>query len=185
MGRDKSLLTLHGETLLARAVRVLAECCGAGVKVVTSPELRAAHTSAAAGAGMLCDLIPGRGALGGIHTALSDCAVEFAVILAVDLPLVEGRAIRQLMLASRSTDADVVVPRQPDGRLQPLFSAFRATRCLPGAAGLLAEPGYASVRDLLAVLATVVVDGTRIDAEPNLLLNVNDPAAFELAARLG
>jgi hypothetical protein len=25
----------------------------------------------------------------------------------------------------------------------------------------------------------------RVDAEPNLLLNVNDPAAFELAARLG
>ena len=68
------------------------------------------------------DGYPGEGPLGGILTALGHSPA--ALILAVDMPLVSTAALRALL---RMAEADAVVPRHPDGRIQPLAALYCPT----------------------------------------------------------
>jgi molybdopterin-guanine dinucleotide biosynthesis protein A len=71
MGRDKADLEWHGRTLLEHMVTLLS-CVTDRVQVVGRPPLN--------------DLVPGRGPLGGIATALEVSDLDANLVVAVDLP---------------------------------------------------------------------------------------------------
>ena len=79
MGRDKAFLELGGQTLLARALS-LAGTVTEQVSIVGASEIFLGY------GGVVEDLFPGRGPLGGIHAALISSATELNLMLAVDLP---------------------------------------------------------------------------------------------------
>jgi len=68
------------------------------------------------------DAHPGEGPLGGILSALAQSPA--ALILAVDMPLVSGQTLLELL---HRPGGDAVVPRHPDGRIQPLAALYRAS----------------------------------------------------------
>lgn len=174
MGKDKIFLRIDGESFLMRSVNTLAGICRS-VKIVLNQQ-QAIETNLQT----VRDIYPERGANGGIHAALANCETKFAVVLAVDLPLVNREAIVKLArLALAANKFSAVVPMQTDGKPQPLCAVYRAGNCLPPLEKLLSENDTASVRDFLEIIAPKYVAASRLSKNDNLLFNVNYPADFQ------
>jgi molybdenum cofactor guanylyltransferase len=173
MGRDKFALEINGETFLDNASNILKPVCET-VKIVLS-QIQNIETSLPS----VRDIFAARGALGGIHAALQNCDTKFAVILAVDLPRVTTGAIESLVrLALASNKFPAVVPRQTDGRPQPLCAVYRVKYCLPPLEKILGENDSASVRDFLDAISPKYIDASRLSTDEDLLFNVNYPEDF-------
>ncbi len=174
MGREKALLEIGGETFLARAARNLGSVFGT-VTVVLS-----ADSALETDLPVVRDEFPGRGALGGLHAALKNCNSKLAIVLAVDLPLITPDAVANLAtLAESLAKFLAVVPRQSDGRPQPLFAAYRAKFCVRSLEEVINENPRASVKDFLDRIAPKYIDPSRLSADPDLLTNVNTAEEFE------
>jgi molybdopterin-guanine dinucleotide biosynthesis protein A len=87
MGADKALLTLDGETLLARAQQLLSEC-GAGKVRVCRNDDNPAHIQ---------DQFKDSGPLGGIHAALTEDSSRPTLVIPVDLPLMQCSELSRLI----------------------------------------------------------------------------------------
>jgi len=118
LGRDKALLTLAGETLLARAVRTLAQVTDE--QFVVGPETRAAATAAR----IVPDLRPGCGPLGGIYSALLATTAAHVLVVACDMPFLNAELLSYLLLLRE--DWDVVLPRVAC-REQQLHAVYAAS----------------------------------------------------------
>ncbi len=174
MGADKFALEIGGETFLERAVNALKPVCES-VKIVLNRQ-QTIETEQP----IVRDIYATRGAPGGIHAALKNCETKFAVILAVDLPFVTTAALGNLInIALASNKYIAFVPRQPDGRAQPLCAVYRAKYCLPTLEKLITENDSASVRDFLDLIFPKYIEADRLSADENLLFNVNSPADFQ------
>lgn len=179
MGTDKAFLETGGETLLARAVRVLRPHCSR-VKIVLNRSQTHFIERLPPDSEHIFDIFENRGAPGGIHAALHDCATRFAVILAVDLPFVTSEAIGKLAEISLSGDFSANVPCQPDGRRQPLCAVYRVPDCRPEIEKLLRQETSPSVRDFLESLRVRLVEQSEltVDKTTDLFFNLNNPADF-------
>lgn len=173
MGIEKQTLEIGGKTFLARAADALEPVCQT-VKIVLNRS-QAMESELP----VVRDIYEQRGALGGIHAALQNCDTKFAVILAVDLPRVTTGAIESLVrLALASNKFTAVVPRQTDGRPQPLCAVYRVKYCLPPLEKILGENDSASVRDFLDAISPKYIDASRLSTDEDLLFNVNYPEDF-------
>ena len=125
MGADKAFLKIGEKTFLENAVEILKSNCDQ-VKIVLNKSQTHFIEKLPDGISYIFDIHENRGALGGIHAAFQDCETEFAVILAVDLPFVTSEAIEKLCeIILREKDFSAIVPRQTDGRFQPLCAVYR------------------------------------------------------------
>lgn len=178
MKTDKAFLKTGGETFLERAVYALKPACGE-VKIVVGEKQKAKFEEAFPSFDFVFDIYAERGALGGVHAALKNCASDWAVILAVDLPLVTGEAIEILARTAVESKEEIsaVAPRQPDGRLQPLCAVYRAANCFTVAEKLLNEKTSVSMRDFLRLVPTQIVEASDLPVE-DLFFNVNQPSDF-------
>ncbi len=138
MGRNKALLELGGQTLIARVLERLALLCDELIISTNAVEL---YTSLPAR--VVPDLVPGRGALGGIHAGLAAASNERAVVVACDMPLLNLSLLRYMAVVSPGYD--VVVPRI-GGFYEPLHAVYSA-RCVEPIAQLIAE-GPRRITDL-------------------------------------
>jgi molybdenum cofactor guanylyltransferase len=181
MGADKAFLEIGGKTFLENAVGILQPICSQ-VKIVLNPSQK--HfiekiEKLPDEISYVFDVYENRGAVGGIHAALKDCETEFAVVLAVDLPRVTSEAIENLAKTALIKNAVAVVPRQTDGRLQPLAAVYRVKNCLPEIEKLLNGNASASARDFLERIPAFYVAQSEITNDADLFLNVNFPADFQ------
>jgi molybdopterin-guanine dinucleotide biosynthesis protein A len=109
MGRDKALLELDGETLVARAVRRLEEVCG---------EVLIADAGRGLASGSILDG-PGRGPAAGLLGAARARPGRSLLVLAVDLPFVPVPLLEEL---ARS-EADLAIPSWSGG-VEPLCASY-------------------------------------------------------------
>ena len=187
MKTAKAFLEINGETFLSRAVKTLADKCENPVKIVLNKTQTNFIERLPENIPRIFDCFENRGALGGIHAALTDCETKYAIILAVDLPLVTTETIANLADITLSSNKFIaVVPRQTDGRLQPLCAAYLARNCLPALENLLNENDSASVRDYLELIAPRFIDQSNltIDQSNDIFFNVNYPVDFQTMASL-
>lgn len=181
MGSDKARLELDGESLGARAARVL----GSQIEEVVVVS-RALGDHADLGVKEIADRIPGRGPLGGVHAALEYAAGRPVFALACDLPRVGPEVVAHLLElalpALTGAAGPLAVVPALDGRPQPLCAVYAAAG-LPEIEKRLAE-GDLRMLDLAAALGALRVDlGKELPFyRPDLFANLNDPGA---AARLG
>ena len=113
MGRDKARLPFRGGTLSSAIANTVREAVGSAV-LVGNPEL-----------GGIPDLYPGEGPLGGILTALHHTSSEWNLIVACDLPQITPGLLTRLLDSAESAGCDVLLPRTPGGRDQPLCAVYR------------------------------------------------------------
>jgi molybdenum cofactor guanylyltransferase len=174
-GAPKGLLRVDGEPIAARSLALFRRVFGRALVIANDP-----RPYAGLGAPILPDLLPGRGAPGGLHAALSAAETRWVFAAGCDMPFLDAGPIA--FLAARRPGADAVIVRT-GGRLEPLH-AFWSRACLPALERLLAA-GDPSLRDLArAVNARIVEEEEWRLADPGgrALENANTP---EDAARLG
>jgi molybdenum cofactor guanylyltransferase len=182
MKTDKAFLETGGETFLTHAVKTLRNICENRVAVVLNQTQNHFIERLPEDVPHIFDVYENRGAPGGIHAALTNCETKYAVILAVDLPFVTTEAIENLAnIALSSNKFIAVVPRQTDGREQPLCAVYHARYCLPALENLLAESDSASVGDFLELIAPRYVAQEKLtaDSENDIFFNVNHPADYQ------
>jgi molybdopterin-guanine dinucleotide biosynthesis protein A len=169
MGREnKAFLRIGGERLIDRTVRILRSVF-TEVIIVASRPLDYLDQEAA----IVTDILPGKGALGGIYTGLFYAVEEHAFVAACDMPFL-NRSFLEYM-AARAVDYDIVVPAPPDG-LQPLHAVY-ARRCLPVIRRLLDRNrlqvrGFYPGHKLLTVPPEIL---RSFDPEGRMFLNANTP----------
>lgn len=76
------------------------------------------------------DLKPGRGALGGLYTALSSATCEAVGVVACDMPFASAALIEAANRLLAEEAADVVIP-DSGGSLEPMHAVYRRETCLP------------------------------------------------------
>ena len=182
MGVDKAFLKFGEETFLERAIATLSTVCENRVKIVLSQNQSNLIEKLPPNIPYIFDIFENRGALGGIYTALKNCETKYAVILAVDLPLVTPEAIKKLAEITLSDNKFIAtVPRQLDGRLQPLSAIYLARYAVRPLEKLINENESASVNDFLEIIAprTIGQDKLTLNQDENLFFNVNYPSEYE------
>ncbi len=100
MGTDKGLCTVHNKPFISLLMHQLEKITDT-IKLVSSIEQYAVF-----GLEQLEDLIPDKGPVGGIYTALTHSETDDVIIVSCDVPLITSELL-ELLVEDRS-DADVV-----------------------------------------------------------------------------
>jgi len=79
---------------------------------------------------LVADLKPGRGALGGIYTAVASAASPLVAVVACDMPFASPRLLEGARNLMVEEGADVVIARTDEG-YEPLHALYRRETCLP------------------------------------------------------
>ncbi|MBN2548717.1 MAG: molybdenum cofactor guanylyltransferase [Anaerolineales bacterium] len=125
MGQDKGLVPFLGQPLIQRVTGRLAPIADEILITTNHPQsygflkLR-----------LEPDLIPGRGALGGLYTALSAAAQPFVAVVACDMPFANPQLLRAGLDLLLTTQADLAIPQTATG-MQPFHAVYRRATCLP------------------------------------------------------
>lgn len=127
MGRDKARLVLARSSLLERSIAALEE-------VVPTVLLASGSTPRYVESGRECllDVRAGVGPLAGLVAALErlqGAGIDYACVLACDMPGATSEVFRALLAEARATGADVCLVRTPNGT-EPLCGVYHV-RALP------------------------------------------------------
>lgn len=122
------------------------------------------------------DAIEGEGPLRGLSAGLGVVDAEWVVLAGGDMPDLQPAVLREMLRAARETGV-AAVTLSDGGTERPLPCVLRTVPATDAARALL-EAGRRSLRDLLAVVATAVVDEptwTALDPERRTLWDVDEP----------
>jgi molybdopterin-guanine dinucleotide biosynthesis protein A len=125
MGRDKALMPFLGRPLIQRVADRMAPIADELIVTTNRPD-----DYRFLGLPLFPDLRPGRGALGGLYTALSSATCQAVAVVACDMPFASPRLIEAGYRLLVQEDADVVIPDSGEG-LEPLHALYRRETCLP------------------------------------------------------
>lgn len=173
-GVAKGTIRLGGEPIAARTLRLFRDLFGEALVVAND-----AAPYEAFGAPVFPDRIPGKGAPGGLHAALSAASTRWVFTAGCDMPFLSAEPIAWLA-ARRDAPAVAVVWR---GRLEPLH-AFWSKACLPTVERMLRDGNPSMWKLATACGARFVAEEEwrTVDPEGRAFENANTP---EDVARLG
>lgn len=133
MGEDKALKTFLGRPLIQRVVDRLSPLADELIVTTNRPEaytFLGASTGSAQGVRLIPDLKPGRGALGGLYTAVASASHPFVAVVACDMPFASAPLLETASRLMVQDEADVVIPKSAHG-YEPLHAVYRRAACLP------------------------------------------------------
>ncbi len=163
MGRDKSLLDVDGQPLIAHVIAQLDPWLAPVLISANAPDKYAFLQRP-----VIPDAVTGQGPARGIASALAASPRGRNLVVACDIPRIDRALGRSLVQALEG--ADVAVPVDPQGHLEPLFAAYRR-RAAPALRTLL-DAGGRRIADAYAGLRV-----RRLVPEPNRrLVNLNTRA---------
>lgn len=180
MGRDKGLAPFLGRPLITRIIERLEPIASEMIVTTNHPE-----AYQFLGLPLFSDLIPGRGALGGLYTALSAATQPLAAVVACDMPFVRPELLtaqRDLLLEK---GVDAVVPHL-EGGVEPFHAVYRCASCLPHIKAALdadkwrADAWFSKANVLLMRKEQIQT----FDPELSSFSNVNTPEELHLAEEI-
>jgi len=141
MGEDKALKPFLGRPLIQRVVermKPLAE----EIIVTTNQPARYEFLNTSTGLvrlRLIPDLKPGRGALGGLYTAVASASSALVAVVACDMPFASPGLIEAASRLMLEEGTDVVIAKTDEG-YEPLHALYRRDTCLPAIdAAILAD----------------------------------------------
>ena len=175
MGRDKAFVELAGKPLIQHVIERSADLGQAETILITNQPALYAHL----GLPMHQDILPNKGSLGGIYTALARAKSPDVLVLACDMPFV-NRSLLRFMIEQINDETDIVVPTV-DGYPQGLHAIYRKT-CIEPIAEQLAANRLKIIRfyDQMRVRYLDEADYAAFDPDGRCFTNLNTPE--ELAA---
>jgi len=180
MGEDKALKTFLGRPLIQRVVELLAPIADELIVTTNRPEdysflnLR-----------LISDLKPGRGALGGLYTAIASASQPFVAVVACDMPFASATFFEAAAKLLVQEEADVVIAKSAEG-YEPLHALYRRETCLPAIAAAIAGDQWKVIAWFPQVKVRVLTAEELQHNDPTGLAcwNVNTPAEFIEAEKI-
>jgi molybdopterin-guanine dinucleotide biosynthesis protein A len=176
MGQNKALMSLGGVRLIDRVVGVLCEVFSSLLMVPNSPEVYADLRLP-----MVGDVLPDKGSLGGIYSAVYHAPTPYCFVVACDMPFLQAAVIHYLV--DQLADYDVVIP-DIHGEMQPLHAIY-SKACLPPIRRCLEANRLRIVSFLPEVRVRAVPTAAIQPLDPDLLAfqNLNTLEEFQAAQR--
>jgi molybdopterin-guanine dinucleotide biosynthesis protein A len=177
MGADKSFVRLLGRPLIEE---ILAQAAGLGTETIIVTNRPDDYRYL--GLPLFGDVLPDKGALGGLYTALHSATQPYVLCLACDMPFV----VRPLLdyLLTLIPEGDVIMPRL--GREAEPFRAIYARACL-GPIRAALDAGKMRVISFFPDVRVRFVDEPeidRFDPDHRSFFNINTPDDLEQARTL-
>jgi len=179
MERDKAFVELAGKPLIEHVLERSADLGQAETIIIANKPAQYRHL----GLPMYRDVLPGKGSLGGIYTALVKAKRPHALVLACDMPFVNADLLR-FMIAQMDSELDIVVPTV-DAYPQGLHAIYKKT-CIKPIAEQLAADRLKIIRfyDQMRVRYLDETDCAPFDPDGRCFTNLNTPAELAEAERL-
>ena len=180
-GTDKAFVEFAGEMLAVRAARIVetALTTTRATLIAAAEDQFERKLLSKLDRPIIFDLKPGSGAWSGLHAALCSAQREWIFFSACDHPFITPEFLR-LLAAGIADPYSAVIPRQPDGRLQPLCAFYRVSAALPLVERVLADGGRISaLTTIFDRLKTYVVEPEEygdLENADKFFLNFNTPA---------
>ena len=125
MGEDKALKTFLGRPLIQRVIERLSPIADEIIVTTNRPEAYSFLDLR-----LIPDLKPGRGALGGLYTAIASATHPSVAVVACDMPFASATFIETASRFLVEEEADVVIAKSNEG-YEPLHALYRRETCLP------------------------------------------------------
>jgi len=178
MGSIKALVRVGGRTIIERIVERVQPLAEELILVTNTPEVYAWL-----GLPMFGDLIPGKGPLGGLYSALSSVHGDHTLAVSCDQPFLNADLLRYLI--GLREGYDVVVPLAPDGYPQSMHAVYGKGCLGPIRARLDADRlKMIGFFDEVRVRQVPMDEIAPIDPERLSFVNVNTPGDLAEAERI-
>ena len=168
MGKNKAFVEIDGQRLLDRTVALFRDLFDEVILVTNEPLLYLDQNVT-----IVTDIIPGKGALGGIYTGLFFAQNERAFVAPCDMPYLNRSFIA--WMRDNQEQYDVLVPAPPDG-LQPLHAVY-SRRCLPSIKKLI-DDDRLKIKILYKRSRVVEIPESTLrtfDGSETMFQNINSP----------
>ncbi|MCJ7717276.1 MAG: molybdenum cofactor guanylyltransferase [Anaerolineales bacterium] len=180
MGKDKALLSFLGIPIIER-LRDRFLDLGDELVVITNDFSGYQNLDLA----LYKDLIPERGALGGLFTALSVSKNPLVGLIAADLPFASPGLMANLFEKLLKSGADGVIPQSENG-FEPLHAVYRRETALPLVKKALEQDlwqmnAWFEHADILILTAE---ETQKITSTTFTFMNLNTPEDFQRAEEL-
>jgi len=135
MGEDKALKSFLGRPLIQRVIDRVSSIADEIIVTTNRPA-----NYEFLGLRLISDLKPGRGALGGLYTAIASATSPLVAVVACDMPFASPMFFEGALSLMVEEAADVVIARaapraervgKSDEGYEPLHALYRREACLP------------------------------------------------------
>ncbi len=184
LGADKALIEVGGKPIILRVCESVEPIVDEIIVVVRSREKAEEYSSILGGIGCryAIDLFEYRSPLVGAMSGFREAKHEHAVLLPCDAPFVSPDVVTLLMEMAPSFTA--VIPRWPNGYVEPLHAVYKTRAAAKASAEALGE-GKLDMRSMISRLSNVLYVSTlviaEIDSQHLTLFNINTPADLHRA----
>jgi len=180
MGEDKALKLFLGRPLIQRVVDRLEPMADELIVTTNRPD-----DFSFLGLRLFPDVMPGRGALGGLYTAISSAAYPLVAVVACDMPFASANLIEAALKIMDDENADVVIAQGEEG-YEPLHALYRRETCLPAIESAIHADQWRVIAWFPRVKVRVFTPEEIKSADPAGLAfwNVNTPEEFARAEEL-
>lgn len=180
MGEDKALKPFLGRPLIQQVMDRLAPLADEIIVTTNRPE-----NYAFLGHRLVADLVPGRGALGGLYTAVASATHPIVGVVACDMPFASKALFETATRLLVQEEADVVIAKTDEG-YEPFHAVYRRATCVPAIQSAI----DADMWKVIAWFPSVKVreltraEITTVDSSGLCFWNVNTPEEFAEAERI-
>ena len=177
MGEDKALKPFLGKPLIQRVINRLSPIADELIITTNRPADYAFLNQR-----LIADLKPGRGALGGLYTAIASARHPFVAVVACDMPFASKSFFESAHRLIVQKEADVVIAKTEAG-YEPLHALYRRETCLPAIEAAIEADQWKVVSWLPNVNMRILSPAELKLFDPSGLCfwNVNTPEEFEKA----
>jgi len=180
MGEDKALKTFLGRPLIQRVIERLSPIADESIVTTNRPEAYSFLDVR-----LIPDLKPGRGALGGLYTAIASASHPIVAVVACDMPFASATFIKTASQLLIEEEADVVIAKSNEG-YEPLHAIYRRDRCLPAIEASIEADQWKVIAWFPQVKVRVLTPEELKHLDPTGLAfwNVNTPEEFAKAEKI-
>ena len=180
MGEDKALKLFLGRPLIQRVIDRLTPIAD---EIIVTTNRPAEYEFLKAR--LVPDLKPGRGALGGLYTAIASATSPLVAVAACDMPFASSKLFEGALRLMVEEDADVVIAKTKDS-YEPLHALYRRKTCLPAIESAISAGQWKVISWFPQVkVRALTADEVKIfDPSGLCFWNLNTPEEFDKAEEI-
>ncbi|MGA7194630.1 MAG: molybdenum cofactor guanylyltransferase [Anaerolineales bacterium] len=174
MGQDKALKLFLGRPLIQRVIERLQPIADELLVTTNHPD-----DYAFLNLPLFTDLKPGRGALGGLYTALFSAKNSIVTVAACDMPFANAELFKAASDILINEETDVVIAKTDEG-YEPLHAVYRRETCIPAIETAIASDKWRMDAWFSQIKMRILTaeEINRYDADGLAFSNINTPEDF-------